>query len=152
MRKPPTGEPYAGKPHVRFGGRGEETLPDPYCYEFAPPEGVACTKWRARTPALLGKERFALFLTLTGTPPETAHWDYSDDGWTVWMADMPADDEPRIAAREYAKLAELSLAQARATLHRPTARVLKRMAEKYAEKAEALGSANPPSSRTERSD
>ncbi len=22
MRKPPTGEPYAGKPHVRFGGRG----------------------------------------------------------------------------------------------------------------------------------
>ena len=30
MRKPPTGEPYAGKPHVRFGGRGGETLPDPY--------------------------------------------------------------------------------------------------------------------------
>src|SRR5271157_599330 len=22
MRKPPTGEPYAGEPHVRFGGRG----------------------------------------------------------------------------------------------------------------------------------
>ncbi len=22
MRNPPTGEPYAGKPHVRFGGRG----------------------------------------------------------------------------------------------------------------------------------
>jgi hypothetical protein len=22
MRKPPTGEPYAGKPPVRFGGRG----------------------------------------------------------------------------------------------------------------------------------
>jgi hypothetical protein len=30
MKKPPTGEPYAGKPHVRFGGRGGETLPDPY--------------------------------------------------------------------------------------------------------------------------
>src|SRR5690625_7989642 len=30
MRKPPTGEPYAGKPHVRFGGRGGESLPDPY--------------------------------------------------------------------------------------------------------------------------
>ncbi len=30
MRKPPTGEPYAGKPHVRFGGRGGVTLPDPY--------------------------------------------------------------------------------------------------------------------------
>src|SRR5690606_5444118 len=28
--KPPTGEPYAGKPHVRFGGRGGESLPDPY--------------------------------------------------------------------------------------------------------------------------
>ena len=25
MRKPPTGEPYAGKPHVRFGGRGGTT-------------------------------------------------------------------------------------------------------------------------------
>jgi sporulation protein YlmC with PRC-barrel domain len=30
MKKPPTGEPYAGKPPVRFAGRGEETLPDPY--------------------------------------------------------------------------------------------------------------------------
>src|SRR5262249_20316444 len=31
MRKPPTGEPYAGKPHVRFGGRGgSKALPDPY--------------------------------------------------------------------------------------------------------------------------
>ena len=30
MRKPPTGEPYAGKPHVRFGGRGGlETFPTP---------------------------------------------------------------------------------------------------------------------------
>ena len=29
MRKPPTGEPYAGKPPVRFGGR-EGNLPDPY--------------------------------------------------------------------------------------------------------------------------
>src|SRR5687767_10791193 len=30
MRKPPTGEPCAGEPHERFGGRGGETLPDPY--------------------------------------------------------------------------------------------------------------------------
>ena len=30
MRKPPTGEPYAGKPPVRFGGRGGPNLPDPY--------------------------------------------------------------------------------------------------------------------------
>lgn len=33
MRKLPTGEPYAGKPPVRFGGRGGETLPDPYQHE-----------------------------------------------------------------------------------------------------------------------
>jgi hypothetical protein len=31
MKKPPTGEPDAGKPPVRFGGRGGATLPDPYC-------------------------------------------------------------------------------------------------------------------------
>jgi len=30
MRKPPTGEPYAGEPPVRFGGRGGASLPDPY--------------------------------------------------------------------------------------------------------------------------
>ena len=30
MRKPPTGEPCAGEPHARFGGRGGETLSDPY--------------------------------------------------------------------------------------------------------------------------
>ena len=30
MKQPPTGEPYAGKPLVRFGGRGGATLPDPY--------------------------------------------------------------------------------------------------------------------------
>jgi len=30
MRKPPTGEPCAGEPHARFGGRGGVTLPDPY--------------------------------------------------------------------------------------------------------------------------
>ena len=36
MRKPPTGEPYAGKPHVRFGGRGGETFPTPIT------EGVDC--------------------------------------------------------------------------------------------------------------
>jgi hypothetical protein len=31
MRKPPTGEPCAGEPHARFGGRGGLiALPDPY--------------------------------------------------------------------------------------------------------------------------
>jgi len=30
MKKLPTGEPYAGKLHVRFGGRGGESLSYPY--------------------------------------------------------------------------------------------------------------------------
>ena len=30
MKKPPTGEPCAGKPPARFGGRGGESHPDPY--------------------------------------------------------------------------------------------------------------------------
>ncbi len=31
MRKPPTGEPCAGEPHARFGGRGRrEPFPTPY--------------------------------------------------------------------------------------------------------------------------
>jgi len=30
MRKPLTGEPYAGELHVRFGGRGGVSLPYPY--------------------------------------------------------------------------------------------------------------------------
>jgi len=34
MRKPPTGEPCAGEPHARFGGRGGATLPDPYHIEI----------------------------------------------------------------------------------------------------------------------
>ena len=29
--KPPTGEPYAGDPPVRFGGRGSCGSPSPYC-------------------------------------------------------------------------------------------------------------------------
>ena len=29
-KEPVTGEPYAGKPHVRFGGRGGASLPYPY--------------------------------------------------------------------------------------------------------------------------
>ena len=36
MRKPPTGEPYAGKPHVRFGGRGGlRPFPTPIVFAFA---------------------------------------------------------------------------------------------------------------------
>src|SRR5262245_59510393 len=37
MRKPPTGEPCAGKPPARFGGRGgREPFPTPMLYERAP--------------------------------------------------------------------------------------------------------------------
>src|SRR6516165_7113383 len=40
MWKPTTGEPYAGEPHVRFGGRGGATpLPDPYREERASGDG-----------------------------------------------------------------------------------------------------------------
>jgi betaine-aldehyde dehydrogenase len=41
MRKPPTGEPYAGKPPVRFGRRGGESLPDPYRRANATTYGLA---------------------------------------------------------------------------------------------------------------
>ena len=35
MRKPPTGEPCAGEPHARFGGRGGSfSLSDPYLAIF----------------------------------------------------------------------------------------------------------------------
>ncbi len=33
MRKLSTGEPYAGKSHVRFGGKGDLTLDLPYPYQ-----------------------------------------------------------------------------------------------------------------------
>src|ERR1700730_5413980 len=35
MRKPPTGEPYAGKPPVRFGGRGGPNPSRPLSAEYA---------------------------------------------------------------------------------------------------------------------
>ena len=35
MRKPPTGEPCAGEPHARFGGRGRrKPFPPPISFEF----------------------------------------------------------------------------------------------------------------------
>src|SRR5271154_4296071 len=34
MWKPTTGEPCAGKPPARFGGRGGESLPYPYQWQF----------------------------------------------------------------------------------------------------------------------
>jgi hypothetical protein len=39
MRKPPTGEPYAGEPPVRFGGRGgREPFPTPITSQSADPD------------------------------------------------------------------------------------------------------------------
>ena len=47
MKKPPTGEPYAGKPPVRFGGRGRrKPIPTPIqtgIVEF----GFRCPRWEA---------------------------------------------------------------------------------------------------------
>ena len=58
---------------------------------------------------------------------------------------MPSDDyEPEILPTDYARLARLSLAQANATLHGPTARVLRRMAEEYSAKAKAARRAGGP--------
>ena|SRR5437773_6831612 len=43
MRKPPTGEPCAGEPHARFGGRGRrEPFPTPYQSLFYP---TGLTNW-----------------------------------------------------------------------------------------------------------
>ena len=39
MRKPPTGEPCAGEPHARFGGRGRrEPFPTPIRYDISVPD------------------------------------------------------------------------------------------------------------------
>ena len=42
MRKPPTGEPCAGEPHARFGGRGrQEPFPTPIGLQIANNLGAA---------------------------------------------------------------------------------------------------------------
>src|SRR5699024_3883823 len=53
MRKPPTGEPYAGKLLVRFGGRGGESLPDPY--QGRCPEALDCHVGCASSQCLGGR-------------------------------------------------------------------------------------------------
>jgi len=53
MRKLPTGEPCAGKPHARFGGRGRrKPFPDPY---------QVCSADLAWIPAFAG-------MTVPGSP------------------------------------------------------------------------------------
>ncbi len=50
MRKQPTGEPCAGEPHARFGGRGGETLPYPYPGEEPGPLDKALhTLWQGNS-------------------------------------------------------------------------------------------------------
>ena len=46
MRKPTTGEPCAGEPHARFGGRGGESLPYPYQLCHGPT--LAKSSWSMR--------------------------------------------------------------------------------------------------------
>jgi hypothetical protein len=61
MRKLPTGEPCAGEPHARFGGRGRrKPFPDPYQVCF-PPQ-------LAWIPAFAGMTERCGYL---------AYWDYS---------------------------------------------------------------------------
>lgn len=62
---------------------------------------------------------------------------------------MPFGDENDYLAEDYARLAKLALAQARATLHQPTALVLARLAAQYLDKAKALGW-QPPQQRSGR--
>ena len=58
MRKPTTGEPYAGEPHVRFGGRGGESLSYPYqgrsmCGQVWMPAFAGMTLVSPRRPLIL---------------------------------------------------------------------------------------------------
>lgn len=52
---------------------------------------------------------------------------------------MPYGDENDYLAEDYVRLANVALAQAKATLHQPTALVLTKLAGKYLEKAKSLG-------------
>jgi hypothetical protein len=56
MRKLTTGEPYAGEPHVRFGGRGGESLPYPYRSLPDNPERFAWRRGRADRMSALPQE------------------------------------------------------------------------------------------------
>jgi hypothetical protein len=54
MRKPPTGEPYAGKPPVRFGGRGgPKPFPTPIVF-LVTAQAVDGRDIRAFTPVCDG--------------------------------------------------------------------------------------------------
>ena len=62
---------------------------------------------------------------------------------------MAPDFEPRYSAEYYVRLGRMALAQARATLHQPTARVLREMAERCFAKARELGWDKPTPSESD---
>ena len=82
MRKPPTGEPYAGKPPARFGGRGgREPIPTPIHDAHAPlpsprPHGERATIMLSSRSMIVGEGRphaqYPLFLRFPGCPPAKA--------------------------------------------------------------------------------
>src|ERR1700704_4955148 len=55
MRKPATGEPYAGEPHVRFGGRGgQKPFPTPIVLTvLVRPVGLLCPSNPSQPAALV---------------------------------------------------------------------------------------------------
>ena len=61
MRKPTTGEPYAGEPHVRFGGRGGESLSYPY-------QGQPPLSWPSLDSRLRGNDTTLKNLILNDAP------------------------------------------------------------------------------------
>src|SRR6516162_8729775 len=110
MWKPTTGEPYAGEPHVRFGGRGGATpLPDPYRNYLS--AGFPDRLFR-------GGDEFACpqdFLTASfaGTTNPLATW-ISSKGRERWVLRSSSRESGRAGYR----LRQHALPRASATFHR----------------------------------
>src|SRR5687768_13839538 len=57
MKKPPTGEPYAGEPPVRFGGRGgHKPFPTPIMRRFSDVESRHGSRVSLRSPGMTVRE------------------------------------------------------------------------------------------------
>ena len=69
MRKQPTGEPCAGDPLARFGGRGGESLPYPYC---AGRRGLKVHPNCARRQKMSYLRGFRILITVTKTSTRSA--------------------------------------------------------------------------------
>jgi hypothetical protein len=90
MRKQPTGEPYAGEPHVRFGGRGGASLPYPY---QAPSTSRITARSRSQCPCGWGAIEFAEGSGLgagSGLPRRDLLYLEADDG-APFAAEFDAD-------------------------------------------------------------